>query len=144
MDLSLPLAAEALMPHRLPMRLVDRLVDYDGDSGTVEAEVAPGNPLLDSQGRLDEVALAEMLAQAYALVKGYGARRDGEPIRKGFLVGFREFVCEGPARLGDRLRITVRAVADVEDFTVAEGEIWRGAERIAHGSLKLWIPKEGP
>ena len=144
MDLSLPLAAEALMPHRPPMRLVERLVDYDGDSGTVEAEVAAGNPLLDGQGRLDEMALAEILAQAYALVKGYGARRDGEPIRKGFLVGFREFVCEGPARLGDRLRVTVRAVADVEDFTVAEGEIWRGAERIAHGCLKLWIPKEGP
>lgn len=144
MDLSLPLAAEALMPHRLPMRLVDRLVEYGGDSGVVEAEVAAGNPLLDGQGCLDEVALAELLAQAYALVKGYGARRDGEPIRKGFLVGFREFVCEGPARLGDRLRVTVRAVADVEDFTVAEGEVWRGAERIAHGSLKLWIPKEGP
>lgn len=144
MDLSLPLAAEALMPHRLPMRLVDRLVEYTGQAGTVEAEVAAGNPLLDSAGRLDEVALAELLAQAYALVKGYGARRDGEPIRKGFLVGFREFVCAGPARLGDRLRIAVRAVADVEDFTVAEGEIWRGAERIAHGSLKLWIPKEGP
>ena len=144
MDLSLPLAAEALMPHRLPMRLVDRLVEYDGNSGTVEAEVAAGNPLLDSRGRLDEMALAEVLAQAYALVKGYGARRDGEPIRKGFLVGFREFVCAGSARLGDRLRVTVRAVADVEDFTVAEGEVWRGAERIAHGSLKLWIPKEGP
>ncbi len=144
MDLSLPLAAEALMPHRLPMRLVDRLVEYDGNSGTVEAEVAAGNPLLDSRGRLDEMALAEVLAQAYALVKGYGARRDGEPIRKGFLVGFREFVCAGSARLGDRLHVTVRAVADVEDFTVAEGEIRRGAELLAHGSLKLWIPKEGP
>lgn len=144
MDWSLPLAAEALMPHRPPMRLVERLIEYSGQAGVVETEVATDGPLIDGDGRLDAVALAELLAQAYAVIKGYGALKDGRQVRKGFLVGIRELVCEGSVLAGDRLRIAVRSVVDVEDFTVAEGEVWRDAERVAHGSLKLWIPEEDP
>lgn len=142
MERKLPLAAEKLMPHRPPMRLVDRLVEYADKAGVVEAEVATDGLLVDTAGRFDAVALAELLAQAYAVVKGYATLRDGLPVRKGFLVGIREMVFERPVRAGDRLRIVVRTVADVEEFTVADGEVWRDAERVAYGSLKLWIPEE--
>ncbi len=142
LSLHLPLAAEELMPHRPPMRLVDRLVEYADKTGVVEAEVPADGLLVDGEGLLDEIALAELMAQAYAVVKGYDARLDSLPARKGFLVGIRKMLFERPVRAGDRLRIVIRMMAEVEDFTVAEGEVWRDAERIAHGSLKLWIPEE--
>jgi len=141
MDLTLPMAAEQLMPHRLPMRLVDTLLDYEGQGGTVEALLAADGLLVGDDGRLDEVTLAELLAQSYAVVKGYGDRLTGNPVREGFLVGIKEVVFERPVFAGERLRISVRTVASVEGFAVAEGEVLRGDEQVAHGSLKLWIPE---
>jgi len=130
------------MPHRPPMRLVDRLVEYVDKTGVVEAEVAADGLLVGGEGRLDEIALAELMAQAYAVIKGYAARLDGLPVRKGFLVGIRKMQFERPVRAGDRLRIVIRMTAEVEEFALAEGEIRRGAERVAHGALKFWIPEE--
>ncbi|WP_432822807.1 3-hydroxyacyl-ACP dehydratase [Trichloromonas sp.] len=141
MDLALPLPAEQLMPHRPPMRLVERLVAYAGQEGVVEAMVAADDLMVAGDGRLDEVALAELLAQAYAVVKGYGDSLSGNPVREGFLVGIRDVVFERAVFAGDQLRIAVRTVAAVEGFAVAEGEVWRGDEQVAHGSLKLWIPE---
>ncbi len=142
MDLTLPMAAEELMPHRLPMRLVDTLVAYAGQEGVIETRVPVDGLLVASGGRLDEVALAELLAQSYAVVKGYGDLLAGNPVRKGFLVGIKEVCFERPVFAGESLRIAVRTVAAVEGFTVAEGEVRRGDELVAHGSLKLWIPEE--
>jgi len=141
-SLCLPLAAEELMPHRPPMRLVDRLVEYADKTGVVEAEVAADGLLVDGEGRLDEIALAELMAQAYAVIKGYAARLDSLPVRKGFLVGIRKMQFERPVRAGDRLRIVIRMTAEVEEFALAEGEIRHGAERVAHGALKFWIPEK--
>ncbi len=141
MDLTLPMAAEQLMPHRPPMRLVETLVAYAGQEGVIETRVAVDGLLVAADGRLDEVALAELLAQSYAVVKGYGDRLAGNPVRKGFLVGIKDVVFERPVFAGDQLRIVVRTVAAVEGFAVAEGEVQRGDEQVAHGSLKLWIPE---
>ena len=141
MDLTLPLAAELLMPHRLPMRMVETLVAYAGQEGVVEARMSADGLLAAGDGRMDEVVLAELLAQAYAVVKGYGDCLAGNPVREGFLVGVKEAVFERPVFAGDRLQIAVRTVATVDGFAVTEGEVRRGDEQVAHGSLKLWIPE---
>lgn len=142
MDLSLPLAAEQLIPHRPPMRLVETLIAYAGQEGVVETRVAKDSLLVSADGRLDEVTLAELLAQAYAVVKGYGDRLDGNPVREGFLVGIKKVMFERPVFAGDELRIAIRTVAAVDGFAVAEGEVRRGEEQVAHGSLKIWV-REG-
>jgi predicted hotdog family 3-hydroxylacyl-ACP dehydratase len=139
MDLTLPMAAEELIPHRPPMRLVDTLVAYTGQEGVIETRLPVDGLLVSGEGRLEEVALAELLAQSYAVVKGYGDRLTGNPVRKGFLVGIKDVVFERSVFAGEQLRITVRTVAAVEGFAVAEGEVLRGDELVAHGSLKLWI-----
>lgn len=143
MDLTLPMATEPLMPHRAPMRLVDTLVAYADQEGVVETRVAADGLLAADDGRLDEVALAELLAQAYAVVKGYGDRLAGRPVREGFLVSVKHVAFEQPVFVGDQLNIAVRTIASLDGFVVAEGEVLRGGEQVAHGSLKLWIPEEG-
>jgi predicted hotdog family 3-hydroxylacyl-ACP dehydratase len=139
-ELRLPLAAEELIPHRRPLRLVDRLLEIDGKNGVVEALIAAENPLVDGQGYLEDVALTELLAQAYAAVKGYLDRVAEKPVRQGFLVGIKKFVKLSSVRASERLRIVIRTLGELEDFAVGEGEIWRASELVARGEIKVWIP----
>ncbi|UCF94445.1 MAG: hypothetical protein JSW39_09880 [Desulfobacterales bacterium] len=137
----LPMQASRLIPHRKPMRLVDRLIEFKDQSGAVEAVVTPENGLTDSEGRLDQLAVAEMMAQAYATVKGYADRLSGKPATQGYLVGIRQIQFFASAYAGDRLRINVDTVGTISGFAVVEGQVRRSQEVIARGRIKLWIPE---
>ena len=82
-DLALPVTVDMLLPHRLPMCLVDRLVEFDDNSGVVEACIGPDSLLVDKDGTLDRVVLIELIAQSYAAVKGYSDLLGGKEIKKG-------------------------------------------------------------
>ena len=143
-SICLPVAAEGLIPHRRPMQLIDALEAFDGETGTVSAVMAAGNPLLEEDGALAEVALLELLAQSFAAVQGYADSFSGQPARQGFLVGVRKVSFHLRPRLGDKLEIKVRAAARLEGFAVVEGSVRRGDELLAEGNIKLWIvPAEG-
>ncbi|PLX76787.1 MAG: hypothetical protein C0615_06140 [Desulfuromonas sp.] len=139
MDLTLPLEAEALIPHRLPMRLVDRLVEIDGKNGSIEADIKADCPLVSEDGMLEDIALTELIAQAYAMIKGYNDLRSSEPVRQGFLVGIKKLTREASVASGDTLRIDIRTIAELGDLAIAVGEIWRDEQKLAHGEIKVWI-----
>jgi predicted hotdog family 3-hydroxylacyl-ACP dehydratase len=142
-DLTLPLPAEAFIPHRPPMRLVETLVSYGDAGGVVEANLDADCLLVDEEGALDEAAFVELLAQGYAVIKGYDDTLHGKAISEGYLVGVRKMRITGSARAGERLLVTIRTVGSFEGFAVAEGEVVRGTETIASGSIKLWIVGAG-
>lgn len=121
------------------MALVDRLVECDADGGVAEVDLAAGCPLLTADGVLEPLALAELLAQAFAAAHSFTERQRGAAVRRGFLVGVRKLEILGTARRGDRLRIPVRQIAKVGDFVVIEGEVRRADTVLARGNLKLWI-----
>lgn len=141
LNLTLPLAAEELVPHRLPMRLVDRVLVIDGQNGTVEALIRADCPLVNDAGRLEPVALIELLAQGYAALKGYLDRRDGKAVRQGFLVGVKKMSAHHPIQAGELLRIDIRTLAELDDFAVAAGEVHCGDLLVAEAELKVWIHK---
>ena len=135
----LPLEAEQLIPHRLPMRLVDRLLEINGKNGVVEALVVTDCPLVSAVGQLEDAALTELLAQSYAAVKGYCDLKDGAPVKQGFLVGIKKITWLKSAQVGDCLRIDIRTLVELGDFAVAEGDVWCGNTMLAHGEIKVWI-----
>ena len=139
METTLPLEAEDLIPHRLPIRMVDRLLQVDGKNGVVEALVSSESPLVCSDGRLDDVVLAELMAQAYAAIKSYCDKLEKKPAKQGFLVGIKKVERLLSAQAGDRLRIKVNTMAELGDFSVAEGEVWRGDDLLAKGEIKVWV-----
>ena len=141
-DLTLPLPAEAVIPHRPPMRLVDRLTECDPEAGngTVEAVPAEESLLRTGGGRLDPLALFEMIAQAYAAVKGYESRLRGRPVRGGYLVGIRQGRVEGSASPGDRLVVSVETEKTLGDFSVARGTVACGGLTVASAVIKVWSP----
>lgn len=139
MAFDLPCAAEELVPHRLPLRLVDRLLEIDGKNGVVEALVAVDCPLVDETGALEDIALIELVAQGYAALKGYLDQVEDKPVRQGFLVGIKKLAKLETARVGDCLRIEIQTLAELDDFAIAEGRIWRDEQLVARGEVKVWI-----
>jgi predicted hotdog family 3-hydroxylacyl-ACP dehydratase len=135
----LPSPVEALIPHRKPLCMIDRLMDVKDQGGTAEAEVTSDNVMVDEAGQLDPIAAAEMIAQTYAAVKGYNDRLCGEPVKMGFLVGIRRIQFLKKVFVGDLLRISVDTVGAISGFAVVKGQVTRNQEVIAEGEIKLWI-----
>lgn len=125
------------------MRLVETLISYNNAAAVVEANVTSDSILVNSEGFMDDAALVELLAQGYAVIKGYADSLKGEDISEGYLVGVRKLRISGKARTGDQLLINIRTVGSFEGFAVAEGEIMRGEELLANGTIKLWIVDAG-
>jgi len=140
--LTLPLSAEMLIPHRAPIRLIDRLVQFENFSGLVESVVRDDNLFLKQNGELERCAMVELIAQSFAAVKGYGDLIQGKPIGKGFLVAVKEMHFSGNARKGDVLHIAIEPGGETGDFALGEGKIKRGEDVIAAGSITVWIPRK--
>ncbi len=133
------MAAERLIPHRAPMRLVDALLSVNGGCAVAESVLPRSAILADGEGKIDEVAFVELIAQSYAAFRGYTDRRDGNSPAGGFLVGVRDLAVAGRAYAGDRLLTSIRTVASIGGFAVVEGAVTRGDETLASGTLKLWL-----
>lgn len=137
------MAAELLIPHRAPMRLVDTLVSVKDGRAVAETVVPESAMIADVEGKIDEVAFMELIAQSYAAFKGYLDRSAGMPPGDGFLVGVRDLEVTGSAYAGDRLLTSIRTVASLGGFAVVEGTVARGDETLASGTLKLWLVDPG-
>ena len=142
-DLTLPMPADELIPHRPPMRLIDSLVSYSETEIGIEALPPSDCIFVGEDGMLAQAALVELLAQGYAAAKGYDDLINGRPITEGYLVGVRKLALTGAARAGERLFIRIKPVGSFEGFVVADGEIERSGEIIASGTIKLWIVGSG-
>ncbi len=136
----LPMDAESLIPHRKPMRVIDRLLEASDEAGRAEALIPPDHALVDQDGRLDRAAFAEMVAQAYAALQGYGYRRANRTITPGFLVGIRRCDILGDAVAGDRLVIRVHTVKQFAGFALVDGVVLLRDDTIAEASIKVWVP----
>ena len=142
--MELPMDAEWLIPHRNPMRVIDRLLEGADDAGVAEAVIPSGHALVDRDGRLDRTAFPEMIAQACAAVQGYAYRRSGRTIKPGFLVGIRRCDVFGDAVVGDRLMIRVHTVKQFAGFALVIGTVILRTQTIAEASIKVWVPPAEP
>ena len=142
-DLSLPMPADKLIPHRPPLCLVSRLLEFKDPTGVVESIIMPDNIMLNSNGSLEQLSVIELIAQASAAVKGYSDLLQGKDIKKGFLVDVRRARFMGQCFGGDRLHIKVETLKNIAGFSVIDGEVHRQGQIIASGTVKVWVPEEG-
>lgn len=138
--LHLPIEAATLLPHRPPMILVEKLVEYCQGSGTVVAGVRSGDLFVGDNGQLEAVAMIELVAQSYAAIKGYDDLIHHRPVQKGFLVGSRTFKVKRCPHVGETMTIHITTTAELDGFSVVDGVIRVEDEVIAEGSVKLWLP----
>lgn len=141
--MELPLDAEVLIPHRKPMRLIDRLNEYDGKSASASARFSADCPfVIDHNGTIERSALLELTAQTYAAAKGYEDLSDGNDPLQGYLVGISKAVFYGDACAGQDLLVRVRTEETFDDFYLAAGEVWHHDTVLLKATLKIWINSE--
>jgi len=139
MVFSHPLAAEGLVPHRLPMRLVQELLEVDGKKATIAAQIAADCPLVDAKGKLEDIALVELIAQSHAVLNGYYDQQEARSVRQGFLVGIKKAEWFAAVYAGERLLVKIDTLAELDAFTIAIGEVWRDETLVASGEIKVWV-----
>ena len=137
---NLPIPAEVLIPHRLPILVIDQLVEFSASQGVVESFIQPDSIFIKDDGSIEQVVMIELIAQSFATVKGYSDLLDERPIKKGFLVEVKRFSFIGTVFVGDRLSIVIDRIGETTGFALAEGKVMRGREVVASGRVMVWIP----
>ncbi len=137
-NLALPCPADNIIPHCLPMRLVEEVLSFDGKKGEARVRINKDNILLNDSGELEPVALAEIIAQGFAACKGFDDYQKGLPARKCLLVAMPSFEVFGVAKEGDELDIRVTEEAEIGEFTVISGEVFCRAKCLARVALRVW------
>ena len=127
-----------LLPHRKPMLLVDRILEFDEKSCSAELTVLEDN-IFVKKGILDPSALVECMAQTVACRLGLKkSGPDGEPAI-GYLVGVDQMEFRGnPVQVGERLRIFVEESGSSGDFSIYNCTVDRDGEWICRGVIKVF------
>ncbi len=84
------IAIEEVVPHRSAMLFVDRVLAADDDAVAVSATVRLGQLFTTDAGLPAHVGV-ELMAQAIAAWAGCRARRRGDTVQLGFLLGTRRY-----------------------------------------------------
>ncbi len=135
---SLPVEAAPLLPHGRPMAMIDRLLSC-GEESVLEATIGSENRFLDGNGIFDRSAVPELAAQAAAAANTF---REGK-MTPGMLVGVNFLEFHDDIRVGDRLLIAVRELAELDNFHIAGFSIRReNGDEIAYGELKVCLLTE--
>lgn len=138
-EMALPMEADRLLPHRRPMLLVDRLVQFGERGGMTETRLAGDSVFVDAKGRLETVVAVELIAQSYAAVKGYLDRLENVAVRRGFLVGIQNLEITGTISSGGIILTEINILGGFAGFSVARGTIVCGGRCVATGKIKVWL-----
>lgn len=137
---------EALIPHRWPFLLVDRIVEYDPAGGRIVGEKAvaatewffgghfPGQPIMP--GVLQVEALAQTMAVYVASQEGFGDRI-------GLFAGIDECRFKRMVTPGDRLRLEVTMERLGKRFGKGRGVATVDGEVACEVVISFIIPGEG-
>ncbi len=100
----------SVVPHQGDMVLLDKINTWDNESLTASVMIRPDAPFTDAQGMPAWVG-AELMAQTIGAYGGTHARKNGQPVKIGFLVGSRRYsASQGYFPLGASLQVQVREV----------------------------------
>ncbi|WP_027865390.1 ApeP family dehydratase [Massilia alkalitolerans] len=105
----------SLVPHSGPMSLLGRFLEADDETLSAEVDITPES-MFCTDGQVGAWVGVEYMAQAVAAHAGWCARRRGEPVRVGFLLGARKYACAVSAfPVGSVLRVHVRRALQGEN-----------------------------
>jgi radical SAM protein with 4Fe4S-binding SPASM domain len=133
----LPTDVSNLLPHKLPMRIVDRLLSIEEKRTVTEVDVSKDKIFVSEEGKLDETAYLEIIAQSLAAMKGFKNLSNGKSL-EGFLLGAKRMKIYDSAVVGDKLTSSIYKVGEYENITIVRGEIFKDNKLIAEGEIKTW------
>jgi predicted hotdog family 3-hydroxylacyl-ACP dehydratase len=132
-------AIEQLIPHRAPMRWVEKLIDCTDTTATATTHFTAEHFAV-ANGIVIETALVECMAQTVAAALGHRMRASGKlgTANNGMLAAVSNFKIHTPPPLHQTLTIEVREVKRLGPMLMITGKISCGADLIATGDLSLY------
>ena len=140
-----------LLPHAGPMVLLDRVVSVEDENLCAEVRIR-ADSIFCVAGEVGAWVGLEYMAQAIGAFAGHIARKRGEPIKLGYLLGTRCYECTRPVfTVGMLLRIHVKRVLQSENGLASfECRIEYENGQIASANLSVFqlaedaqIPEQG-
>ena len=103
-----------LLPHAGDMILIDRVLGFDEEQIHTQLTVKPDGLFNHPDGSLPAWVGIELMAQSVAAFAGCQARRRGNPVELGFLLGTRKFECN-VEHFPAGTELTIHAIRSLED-----------------------------
>lgn len=133
------LIVEDLLPHSGKMVLLDRIINYDDNALTAEL-IVRGDGLLGTEHTVPAWAGIEYMAQSIGAYAGIMAKRKGEPIKLGFLLGTRRYTSNvARFEVGWALSVRVNKIWQDNELSVFDCRIG-GAGVDVNASLNVYQP----
>ncbi len=138
---------EQILPHKYPMVLIDRIVEYDCEKGYLKAAVLINDNSLFFEPKLNGVPMwvgIEYMAQAIAALAGIHQKESGnkktEP-KIGFIIGSRNYQCKLPVfELGNTLEIRIKELFVDLELAAFECIIERNNNELATAQINVFQP----
>lgn len=130
-----------LIPHAGEMILLDRIEQCDEERIIVNLEVRAGGLFNQADGSYPAWLGIELMAQSIASYAGVQAKRKGNAVKLGFLLGTHKYQCNVDRfPLGAQLQIeTVRTQEDSSGMGIFECYL-RGADIYVEARLNVYCP----
>jgi predicted hotdog family 3-hydroxylacyl-ACP dehydratase len=134
---------ESYIPHRAPMRLIDRLIEADDQQALVEADV-PMQGRFVRDGAMPTWVGIEHMAETIAAWAGARARRRGQPVPLGLLLGTRKLeIGRATVPAGATLRIQARCeLLAANGLGMFECRMMLGDEEVASAFISVFEPED--
>ncbi|MBI3503636.1 MAG: 3-hydroxyacyl-ACP dehydratase [Proteobacteria bacterium] len=143
MSASIPYSVEELLPHEPPMVLLDEVVDWTDTGVRAAVAIRDDNMFAIAGFGVPAHVGIEFMAQTCGLFSGIEARRSGEPVKLGFLLGSRRYSAERDRFLpGERLEIEATTVFRDGPMAVFDCRIESRGMTLATAQLTLYRPDD--
>lgn len=135
---------EILLPHRAPMILLSRAVDYSDDFAQAEVLITEQSAFFDAAlGGVPTWVGMEYMAQNIGVWAGHQQLSNNKPVQAGFLLGCRSYSCNSAVfPINSTLQLSAKPVyTDDTGLGAFDCEI-RGDNILATAQIKAFRPEQ--
>lgn len=140
MNFDIPI--QDLLPHKPPMVLIDRVLDFRDNFIKTSVKIRDGIPFYDN-GHVPSYVAVEYMAQTIGVWRGLLSREQNQKPQIGFLLGTRKLTLETPYfRDGDELEVF--GEENYTDEEIASFTCWitRQKQTVAQAVLNVFQPSD--
>lgn len=134
---------ESVVPHTGTMVLLDQIEHWDDAELQASVTIRADAPFVDSNGMPAWVGI-ELMAQTIAAFGGCRARRAGQPVKIGFLVGSRRYtVSHAYFPIGAQLLVNVKEIVTGDQgLSVFECTLQGSGDISASANINVFQPED--
>jgi predicted hotdog family 3-hydroxylacyl-ACP dehydratase len=127
-----------LIPQAAPMVMIDTLSRCDEKTTHTQLKVREDN-IFYFEGRLQEAALIENMAQTAAARAGFFAKQKNVPVRKGFIGAIKNAEIFFLPKANNLLETSLELTAEIGDVSVVQCQISVNGKICAKAEFKIFL-----